>query len=102
MSSFRSGDWRRWNMAYNAANKVAIVGIGRTKMSRRGDRAIGALAVEASLKAIADAGLTIRDIDGLSTYPESTGAGVGPVPGVSAAPLNWMVQGLGIEQVSWW
>ena len=29
-------------MAFNAANEVAIVGIGRTKMSRRGDRAIGA------------------------------------------------------------
>lgn len=89
-------------MAYNAANEVAIVGIGRTKMSRRGERAIGALAVEASLKAIADAGLTLRDIDGLSTYPESSGPGVGPVPGVSASSLQWMVQGLGIEQVNWW
>ena len=42
-------------MAFNAANEVAIIGVGRTKMSRRGDRAIGALAVEASLKAIEDA-----------------------------------------------
>ena len=36
-------------MAFNAANEVAIVGIGRTKMSRRGDRAIGAL-VESAVK----------------------------------------------------
>ena len=89
-------------MAFNAANEVAIVGIGRTQMSRRGDRAIGALAVEASLKAIEDAGLTLRDIDGLSTYPESTGPGVGPVPGVSSSNLQWMVQGLGVEQINWW
>lgn len=60
------------------------------------------MAVEASLNAIADAGLTLRDIDGLSTFPESTGPGVGPTPGVSAAGLQWMVHGLGIEQVNWW
>jgi acetyl-CoA acetyltransferase len=89
-------------MAYNAANKVAIIGMGRSKITRKGDRAIGALAVEASLKAIADAGLTVRDIDGLSTYPESSGPGVGPEPGPSAAPLRWMVDGLGIEQINWW
>ena len=89
-------------MGFNAGGKVAIVGVGRTKITRKGDRAIGALAVEASLKAIEDAGLTLRDIDGLSTFPESTGPGVGPTPGVSAAGLQWMVQGLGIEQVNWW
>ena len=89
-------------MAYNAANEVAIVGIGRTVMARRGERAIGALAVEACLKAIADAGITLRDVDGLSTYPESAGPGVGPVPGVSSSSLRWMVDGLGIEQINWW
>jgi acetyl-CoA acetyltransferase len=34
------------------------------------------LAVDASLAAIADAGLTIEDIDGLSTYPGMSGAGM--------------------------
>ena len=42
-------------MGFNAGGKVAIVGVGRTKITRKGDRAIGALAVEASLKAIEDA-----------------------------------------------
>ena len=89
-------------MAYNAKNQVAIVGVGRSKIGRKQERPIGALAVEASLNAIADAGLTVRDIDGLSTFPEGAGPGVGPEPGVSAAPLSWMVQGLGVEQVNWW
>ena len=89
-------------MAFNAANEVAIIGVGRSKLSRGGSRAIGALAVEASLKAIENAGLTLRDIDGLSTFPTADGPGVGPVPGVSAASLEWMVQGLGIEQINWW
>ena len=34
------------------------------------------LAVDASLEAIADAGLTIEDIDGLSTYPGVSGGGM--------------------------
>jgi acetyl-CoA acetyltransferase len=87
---------------FNANNEVAIVGVGQSKLARKQDRAIGALAVDASLAAIADAGLTVADIDGLSTYPDGAGPGVGPVPGISAAPLRWMVDGLGIEQLNWW
>ena len=87
---------------FEAANKVAIVGVGHSKLSRRGDRAIGALAVDAALTAIADAGLTLADIDGISNWPATTGQGVGPVDGWTNANLEWMVQGLGIEQVNWW
>ena len=89
-------------MPFDAKNKVAIVGVGQSKIGRRLDRSIGQLAVDASLAAIADAGLTVKDIDGLSTYPAGPGAGVGPIPGLSAAPLDWMVEGLGIEQLNWW
>ena len=47
-------------------NKVAIVGAGVTDVVRRSDRAAASLAVEASDKAIADAGLTRGDIDGIA------------------------------------
>jgi len=89
-------------MAFNAKNKVAIIGVGHSKLSRGGERPVGALAVDASLKAIEDAGLTVADIDGLATFPQTTGPGVGPVPGLSAAPLDWMVEGLGVQQLNWW
>lgn len=89
-------------MAFDAKNQVAIVGAGHSLIGRKLDRPIGALAVDASLAALADAGLTIRDIDGLSTYPDGAGPGVGPVAGVSAAPLRWMVDALGIERLDWW
>ena len=89
-------------MAFDANGEVAIVGVGRSKIGRKQDRSIGALAVESCLRAVEDAGLTMQDIDGLSTYPDGAGPGVGPEPGVSAAGLQWMVQGLGIEQVNWW
>ncbi|HEX5368039.1 MAG TPA: hypothetical protein VFY10_01350 [Dehalococcoidia bacterium] len=89
-------------MPFDAKNKVAIVGVGHSQIGRRLERPIGALAVDASIEAIEDAGLTIQDIDGLATYPSGPGPGVGPVPGISAAPLGWMVGALGIEQLNWW
>ena len=89
-------------MAFEAQNKVAIVGVGQSQCGRRLERPVGALAVDAALEAIADAGLTVADIDGLATYPAEVGPGVGPEPGVSSAPLDWMVDALGIERVDWW
>lgn len=89
-------------MPFDAKNTVAIVGAGHSKVGRKLDRPIGLLALDASLAAIEDAGLRVSDIDGLSTYPEGAGPGVGPVPGVSAAPLRWMVNALGVERVDWW
>ena len=89
-------------MAFAARNKVAIVGVGHSQVGRRLERPIGALAIDASLAAIEDAGLTIADIDGLATYPAGPGPGVGPVPGISAAPLEWIVEALGITELNWW
>lgn len=89
-------------MSFEAKNKVAIVGAAHSQVGRKLERPIGALAVEACLAAIDDAGLTLQDIDGLVTHPSGPGAGVGPVPGISAAGLRWMVGALGIERVDWW
>lgn len=89
-------------MPFDAKNRVAIVGAGHSQVGRKLDRPIGALAVDASLAALEDAGLTVADIDGLSTYPEGPGPGVGPTPGISAAPLRWMVDALGIQRLDWW
>jgi acetyl-CoA acetyltransferase/uncharacterized OB-fold protein len=55
-------------------DRVAITGIGMSEVGRRLMRDPVALAVDACLRAIEDAGLRPEDIDGLSTYP---GAGIG-------------------------
>jgi len=55
-------------------SKVALTGIGMSEVGRRLYRPPVALAVEACLAALEDAGLERDDIDGLSTYP---GAGLG-------------------------
>ncbi|MBY0402232.1 lipid-transfer protein [Myxococcota bacterium] len=50
------------------ANKAAIVGIGQTEFSKRSGRSELRLAVEAIGAALADCGLSPRDVDGLCTY----------------------------------
>ncbi len=54
-------------------DKVAITGIGASQMGRRLMLDPLALTIDACENAIADAGLTLDDIDGLSTWP---GAGL--------------------------
>lgn len=64
-------------------DKAAITGVGASRLGRRLMAAPLALTVEACQAAVADAGLTFEDIDGLSTYPGLDVAGMGE-GGVSA------------------
>jgi acetyl-CoA acetyltransferase len=67
----------------------AIVGIGCTEYSRDSGVSVFNLAAEAIKHAVADAGLTIADIDGLVTF--------GPNDSI---PPNTLAQGLGIKSMS--
>jgi acetyl-CoA acetyltransferase len=49
-------------------DQTAIVGIGWTKFSAKSGTSVANLAAEASLNAIADAGLSTADIDGIVTF----------------------------------
>jgi len=76
--------------------RAIISGIGQSAIGRRLGRSELELTIEASLAAIADAGLTRDDIDGLSTYPgmgTGTAGFAGPTtPEVQDAmglSLNW-------------
>jgi acetyl-CoA acetyltransferase len=51
--------------------KGAITGVGETAYSRASGKSVLALQLEASLKAIDDAGLTPKDIDGIIAYAPS-------------------------------
>ncbi|MHB1712386.1 MAG: beta-ketoacyl-[acyl-carrier-protein] synthase family protein, partial [Acidimicrobiales bacterium] len=57
-----------------AERQAAITGIGQSDVGRRLGRTDIDLTIDACLEAIADAGLSRDDIDGLATYP---GAGTG-------------------------
>ena len=79
----------------SALSDVAIVGVGRTKMARRLEVSTLEACLEASLLALADAGLTVRDIDGISARWPGPGGTVFH-PGSSdwskllGIPLRWI------------
>jgi acetyl-CoA acetyltransferase/uncharacterized OB-fold protein len=57
-------------------HQSVLSGVGRSALGRRLMVDPLSLTVDACLAAIADAGLTIEDIDGLSTYPGAGGMGM--------------------------
>ena len=56
------------------SGKAAIVGIGATEFSKESGRSELQLSVEATRAALADAGLTPADVDGLTTFTMDTSA----------------------------
>ncbi|MCK9904998.1 DitF protein [Parafrankia colletiae] len=79
-----------------AERRAVISGIGQSEVGRRLGRDGLDLTIDAALAAIADAGLTVADIDGLATYPGGIGGFSGfSGPGSPAVhdalrlSLNW-------------
>jgi acetyl-CoA acetyltransferase len=80
--------------------RALISGVGCSDIGRRLDRDPWALTADAALAAIADAGLTPDDIDGVATYPGAlwgtpgiTGAGVDEVRTMLGLRLKWYAGG---------
>lgn len=65
----------------NPEQRSIVAGIGQSAIGRRLGRDELDLTIEASLAAIADAGLTVADIDGLATYPGGVMRGAGGFAG---------------------
>jgi acetyl-CoA acetyltransferase/uncharacterized OB-fold protein len=76
-------------------DRVAITGIGASAIGRRLMTAPLALTVQACERAVADAGLTLADIDGLASYP-----GAGQVAGFGEGGVTLLEDALGIRP-SW-
>ncbi len=57
-------------------HRAVLSGVGRSAIGRRLMVDPLSLTVDACLAAVADAGLTLADIDGLSTYPGAAGVGM--------------------------
>jgi acetyl-CoA acetyltransferase/uncharacterized OB-fold protein len=73
-------------------DKAVITGIGQSLVGRRLMRSPVALAVEAAERAVADAGLTMADIDGLATYPGGLGYN-----GISEGGVSALQSALGLN-----
>lgn len=73
--------------------QAVISGLGASDIGRRLLRDPWALTADACLAAIADAGLTVADIDGMSTYPGATGSS----PGITGAGTDDVRALLGLK-----
>ncbi|MGH9061342.1 MAG: thiolase family protein, partial [Acidimicrobiales bacterium] len=77
--------------------QCAITGVGQSDVGRRLGRDPLRLTLDACLAAVTDAGLTVGDIDGLSTYPGVMTA----TPGFSGAGAYEVMDALRLE-VGWY
>ena len=78
------------------APAVVISGVGQSAVGRKLAQSGLELTIDAALEAIADAGLTVKDIDGLSTYPGYRS----DMPAFSPVGANAVRDALGLE-LSW-
>ena len=81
--------------------KIAISGVGYSKATRSADIPLAAHALEAVKEAVADSGLEMSDIDGLSTYPELPATGHAEVDGISVVSVNCMMAMLKLPDLTW-
>jgi acetyl-CoA acetyltransferase len=81
---------------------VAVVGVAYSEVKRHSERTIGQLAVSATDRALADAGLERADIDGISLYPVPGGPTSGATyDGVDYVSVEYLSQALGLENLTW-
>src|SRR4051812_22874252 len=81
--------------------KVALSGVGFSKVSRTADVPLAAHALTAVKEAVADSGLEMSDIDGLATYPELPATGHTEVDGISIVSVNCMMAILKLPNLTW-
>jgi acetyl-CoA acetyltransferase len=81
--------------------KIAVSGVGYSKVSRSADIPLAAHALEAVKGAVADSGLRMEDIDGLSTYPELPATGHAEIDGISVVSVNCMMAMLKLPNLTW-
>jgi acetyl-CoA acetyltransferase len=79
-----------------ASGKVAIAGYAHSAVTRHAPRPLGALAVDVARQAIADAGLTLEQVDGIVTAALFPTVGAHAIEdGISTVTSNWMAGHLG-------
>src|SRR5207247_4078383 len=81
--------------------KVAVSGVGFSKVTRSAEIPLAAHALEAVKGAVADSGLAMSDIDGLATYPELPATGHAMVDGITIVSVNCMMAMLKLPNLAW-
>lgn len=91
-------------MMWAFRDRIAVAGIGYSPLTRRPERSLASLAVEAVDAALADAGLDRRALDGLATSPSMPryGGAKGTVEGIDVVTPWALGERLGIHGHTRW
>jgi acetyl-CoA acetyltransferase len=83
---------------FAASNRVAIVGCAQSLIRLHAPESLGVLTLDTVRRAIADAGLTVEQVDGFVTAPMfPTSGSHAAEDGVSTVSANWLAQRLGVN-----
>ena len=82
-----------------AGRRAAIVGAGYTPIVRRAERSLGAIAADAALAAIEDAGLSRAAIDGFVGTPWGPSVSVGQADGVGYVSAPYLANAIGLNEL---
>lgn len=83
---------------FRAHNEVAIVGYAQSMVRRHASHPLGTIAIETARSAIADAGLTVDQIDGFvgsALFP--TAGAHAAIDGASIVTPGWLAEHLGVN-----
>lgn len=83
-------------MRMSIENKVVVAGVGASEVSRDSGKSEGRLTLEAAMLAIADAGMTPNDIDGIVAFPDRVST---PFEGPH---ITYVQRALGLEVTNFW
>jgi len=91
-------------MAWVFRDRVAVAGVGYSAFTRRSERSLAELAIEACDAALADAGLARADVDGLATSPSMPryGGAKGTIDGIDVVTPYLLTDLLGIGDRLLW
>lgn len=86
-------------MSAAGTRRVAIAGYAHSPIVRRAERPLGAAAVDCARAALADAGLTVHDADGVVASSLFPSAGDhASSDGISMVTPQWLAQHLGMDE----
>ena len=96
--------------------RVAVVGTGWSGIARRSDRTVADMVIDATMRALEDAGLTLAHIDGVANSPTTAssktdvsqartdineGEMLASVDGFANASLDFVASVLGLRRLRW-
>jgi acetyl-CoA acetyltransferase len=83
------------------SNKVAVASTAFSRVGRHLDVPLGALAIDATIGAVEEAGLQLSDIDGISTYPYPSNINAGSSDGIELVSVEYVAKNAPLPNLRW-